>query len=251
MQSAISVTFGILLICIDRLFTTGQIDSINQDKHLWGLTALFLASKYDEIDKNIPYIPDFSKISSRTKYSWDDVTKTEHQFLNLIHWDLVVICPVYFISVFIEFGVIFEDDEVNESSFKVYNANKNVDPNSKSTLESKIKSVKKFAEFFVDIAFQSLDIQQYKYSIQALASVIAARKTFNIEPTWNDKYTAISGYTFSDIEECYTKLVSKFDSYFKKSQKKIDKPVNNENKQKNVSKPIKKVSREKRRIFLL
>lgn len=68
-------------------------------------------------------------------------------------------------------------------------------------MESKIKSVKKFSEFFVDIAFQSLEIQQYRYSIQALASIIAARKTLNIEPAWNDKYTIISGYKFEDIEE--------------------------------------------------
>lgn len=104
---------------------------IKQDRHLWGLTALFLASKYDELDKNIPYIPDFSKISSRANYSWDEVTQCESKFLNLLNWDLVVICPLYFISTFVEYGVLFEDDKIAESSFKAYHSTKSIDSVSK------------------------------------------------------------------------------------------------------------------------
>lgn len=83
-----------------------------------------------------------------------------------------------------------------------------------------MRSLRKFSEFFTDIAFQSLDMQQYKYSIQALSSLIAARKILNIEPAWNDSYTKATGYMFSDVEECQTKLITRYERYFKKSQKK-------------------------------
>jgi hypothetical protein len=59
----------------------------------------------------------------------------------------------------------------------------------------------KFSEFFVDIAYQSLDIQQFKYSIQALASIVAARRALNIDPIWNTRLTQISGYSYDDIED--------------------------------------------------
>lgn len=45
-----------------------------------------------------------------------------------------------------------------------------------------------------------------------------------MEPVWNPKFTHITSYQFSDVEECYEKLNSKFEAYFKKSQKGGQKP---------------------------
>ena len=76
---------------IDQLLINGHLNQIKKDRHLWGVTALFLASKYDEIDRNIPYIRDFGEISSRAKYTWSEVTKCETAFLNLLNWNLYAI----------------------------------------------------------------------------------------------------------------------------------------------------------------
>lgn len=73
-------------------------------------------------------------------------------------------------------------------------------------IESKIKSMKKIAQFFVDIALQSLEIQKYKYSVQAIAAVVVSRKILNIEPTWNPKLGEITKTKFEEIEECFTRL---------------------------------------------
>ena len=53
-----------------------------------------------------------------------------------------------------------------------------------------------------------------------MASVIAARRTLNVEPVWNQKFFDITGYNFEEIEECYCKLYAKYEHHFKKFQKK-------------------------------
>lgn len=70
-----SLTLQLAIVYIDKLFLLGKQKEMQKDKHLWGLTALYLASKYDEIDANIPFIRDFKKVSSRGNYTWGQVTK--------------------------------------------------------------------------------------------------------------------------------------------------------------------------------
>jgi hypothetical protein len=166
---------------------------------LWGLTALFLASKYDEIDKNIPYIKEFGQVSSRAKYSYSEVIKCENKFLNLLNWELMVLTPMYFLTALLSFGVVFDDDVFKLSS----STPKNLESIGEciQILNGKVKSVKKFAVFFVDIGIQSLEIQKHKFSVQAVASVVAARKVLHIEPLWNDQLEQISGLKFKDVEE--------------------------------------------------
>ncbi len=47
---------------------------IEQNKNLYGVTLLMIASKYDEIDDNIPFIKDFRATSSRANFTWEQVT---------------------------------------------------------------------------------------------------------------------------------------------------------------------------------
>lgn len=98
------------------------------------------------------------------------------------------------------------------------NANNENDKIIKIT-ENKVKSVRKYCEFYTDMAIQSYDWQQYKYSIQALSSVIAARKTWGITPVWNDIFSKITGYSYEDIEECSRKLHTKYEKFFCKTKK--------------------------------
>ena len=148
---------------------------------------------------------------------------------------------MYFVSPLLSLGLIFEDDSCDKPL-----SSKDILSDSN---KSRVQSLQKFSEFFVDIAFQSLEIQQYKYSIQAVASIVAARKTLSIDPIWNPKLETITGYQFSEIEECYQTLYSKYERYFKKSQKKNETHQNNKPK----NHYLKKVNRNngKRNTFYL
>ena len=79
---------------------------------------------------------------------------------------------MYFLSPLLTLGLIFEDDNFDKSQ-----SSKDIWADSN---KARIQSLQKFSEFFVDIAFQSLEIQQYKYSIQAVASIAAARKKHSL-----------------------------------------------------------------------
>lgn len=50
----------------------------------------------------------------------------------------------------------------------------------------------KYAKFFADISIQSAEVQKYKYSLQGLYSVIAAREVLSVKPIWNKQYDKIT-----------------------------------------------------------
>ena len=217
-----SLTLQLAIVYIDKLFQKNQNILKESNKHLWGLTALYLASKYDELDENIPFIKDFRSASSKAKFTWTQVTKCEDSFVKLLEWNLMVVCPLNYTYALLTFGVVFTDDEVKYKLSQY--ANKNLDQGGDSNrdtpdvLAHKLKSVRKYCEFFTDMAIQSLDIQQYEYSVQALAAVVAARRICGIKPIWSRHFEDITGYDYTQIEECYNKLYSKYEKFFSKSK---------------------------------
>lgn len=92
------------------------------------------------------------------------------------------------------------------------------DSKEQEAIEHKIKSVRKYCEFFTDMAIQSFECQQFTYSIQALSAVIAARRICGIRPIWSYHFEWITGYNFEHIEEWYTKLYLKYEKFFMKSK---------------------------------
>lgn len=183
-----SLTLQLAIVYVDKLLLAGKGPEMEKDKHLWGLTALYLASKYDELDRNIPFISDLRKVSRKAAYSWSEVTKCESNFINFLNWDIMIVSPLNYTYALLTFGVVFTTDKF---SFKPSSTN----PSSpEQTIENKIKSVRKYTEFFTDMALQSFECQKYKYSIQALSAVVAARKICKIEPVWNEELQRITNY---------------------------------------------------------
>lgn len=76
---------------------------------------------------------------------------------------------------------------------------------SKDQLKRIVQSIKKYAEFFWDIAIQSHEIQKFKYSIQGLYAVLAAREVLGVKPIWNiqlDHFTCLHKEdTIKEIKE--------------------------------------------------
>ena len=78
------------------------------------MTCLLLASKFDEIDDNIPLISEFTRAHSivkdrleaefagkksklRTDLSYKDMTKCELTLLNILKWNLNTLTPLHFV----------------------------------------------------------------------------------------------------------------------------------------------------------
>ena len=59
---------------------------------------MLLASKFDEVDDNIPLIRDLQKICARSRIiAYDEVIKAETEALYKMNWDLFKLAPLHFL----------------------------------------------------------------------------------------------------------------------------------------------------------
>lgn len=167
---------------------------------------------------NIPFIRDFKKLSSKGNYNYYQVTECENNMVKSLDWNLMIVCPLNYTYALLTFGVLFTDDKFKYKQNNGSTQDSQNEASIKTITENKIKSVRKYCEFYTDMSLQSYDCQQYKYSIQALSACIAARKTCGIKPVWNPSFERITGYKYPEIEECYLKLYAKYEKFFCKSK---------------------------------
>jgi hypothetical protein len=61
--------------------------------------CLLLASKFDEVDDNIPLIRELQKVCAKTRViAYDEVIKAEVQLLGKLGWDLFKLTPMHFLQ---------------------------------------------------------------------------------------------------------------------------------------------------------
>jgi len=210
-----NITVQTAIIYLDTLLSIGSYENLEKDKVLWSATALFLAAKYIEIDDNIPYIRELQKIIGSSSYTSEIFIKCEKVMLKAMDWDLMVVTPLNFTTCILSYSVLFGDDKVkitDSRGIETYHYVSNiksqdlgifkqaqgsfVEENTKDIkkeswqkqLEKVIESIRKYAEFFADVAVQSFDIQQYSYALQGIYSVLAARDVLGVQPVWNPQF---------------------------------------------------------------
>lgn len=63
------------------------------------LACLLLASKFDELDDNIPLIRELQKECEKSnKVSYDDVARAEVFILSKLNWDLFKLSAMHFVQ---------------------------------------------------------------------------------------------------------------------------------------------------------
>jgi hypothetical protein len=75
--------------------------------------------------------------------------------------------------------------------------------------EKTLKSVKKHAEFFADLAIQEYDLQKnFRPSVVAISCIVLARKMSRIVPEWNSVgLEELTDYTYDgEVKRCADKL---------------------------------------------
>ena len=138
---------------------------------------MLLASKFDELDDNIPLIREFQKVCAKQRViSYDDVTKCEVFLLRKLNWDLFKLTPLHFVQNLIGQGIVFSNDKILSSGEDEF----------QSMDQKTLKSAKKHSEFFADLAMQEYEFQlTYKPSVIAIACIVCARQVSKIYPEWN------------------------------------------------------------------
>lgn len=85
-------------ILVNRSLETDSTESNRDHANLWAIVSLMLASKYDELDRRIPFYKDIINASSRAaKYSVKEFHVVEDFFIqNVLQWKFHLITTLHF-----------------------------------------------------------------------------------------------------------------------------------------------------------
>lgn len=87
-------------------FSTGKFNLV-------ALTCLIIATKYDELDRNIPSLLDFMGAArSMLLVKPNDVKSCEAKILGALSWNLCVITPLNFLDILFTQGVLHISDKI-------------------------------------------------------------------------------------------------------------------------------------------
>jgi len=80
------------------------------------LTIFLIASKYDELDENIPMIKDLIRYYSRfmpvnvPTPTFTQIVECERQVMKHLNWELGYITPTMIIKLYLANGVVFDSE---------------------------------------------------------------------------------------------------------------------------------------------
>ncbi|KAH7288627.1 hypothetical protein KP509_31G034200 [Ceratopteris richardii] len=157
---------------MDRYLAVRSVERKNLQ--LVGMTALLIASKYEEIWA--PEIQDLVYISDET-YTHDQILHMEKTMLNVLSFDLCVPTPYVFVVRFLKAA---ESDQKMDM----------------------------LAFYFVELCLVDYTMVKYSPSLLAAAAVYTAQCTLRPRDTqWTKLLKHHSGYAESDLMECATRMV--------------------------------------------
>lgn len=152
---------------IDRFLEAKQVSR----KHLQlvGVTAMLVASKYEEIWA--PEVRDFVYISDRA-YTRDQILNMEKIMLNVLRFNLTVPTPLVFLNRFVKASGIVQD-----------------------------RQAVSYAQYLVELSLPDYGMLRYPYSMIAAAAVYASNLAHGRQafPTELGRH---SGYTEKAVREC-------------------------------------------------
>jgi len=184
----------------DTVITIEYMKNENQLK-LYALASLQIASKYYELDKNIPRVKALLQAANYS-FTSTEIKNTEKIILNDLNWALECVTPMDFIDFFLAQGVCFVDDKILQG-----NASKHV---SKKITDS----IRKYCEFFADLCAQHYSFVKYDSIDVASAIIAATRKILKFQKIWCDHLTALCGMEFLRLKECFEQIFKHYYQMF-------------------------------------
>lgn len=110
---------------------------------LVALSCLSIASKFDELDQNIPLAREFIRYSG-LKLRYKDIIQIESLVLkNYLNWDLNVLTVFHFAECLISMGIVFADDCIKGVP----------------TSDASLKHLNKRVYFFVDLSTECYQLK--------------------------------------------------------------------------------------------
>ncbi|CAG9334194.1 CCNJL_4 [Blepharisma stoltei] len=158
-----------------------------------GLIALLVAAKSEEGDENVPR---FHQLVRFTQNSVATLKRLELELLTTLKWQIVVVTPLHFIYFYTSHGVVFINDAIGASRVN----------------ERTASYVRKYAEFFADLALQEHEFIQFSAENIACACIAGARKVVGIFNIWPAELEEMTGKKLENT--CFGKLWKNYQESF-------------------------------------
>ncbi|GLJ39650.1 hypothetical protein SUGI_0810600 [Cryptomeria japonica] len=163
---------------------------IERNLQLVGITAMLVASKYEEVLP--PEMDDFFYIAEE-QYTKQEILTMEKTMLNKLKFHLTVPTPYVFAIRFLK--AAGSDEEMENVVF-----------------------------FFLELTLLRYVMIKFRPSMLAAAAVFTAQCTLKKEPVWNETLKRYTGYAVADLKECARLIVifhqssarSEFETVYKK-----------------------------------
>ncbi len=153
---------------------------------------------------------------TRGEYSENEILYFEGLILQKIGWNLMFTTPADFVSLFLNQGIVYSDDLVFSEKFTSH---------PKAPSLKNIKYIRKYCEFFVDLCLQEQSFHNYSCIVLSISIILAARKSVNISPIWNDEFSKLFMMNFKHVEKCYIEICSFYEASFPNQTNTIIKPA--------------------------
>lgn len=182
-----------------------KVSDINCDKsskeflQLIALTSIYISAKFREKDSRGPTAENISTMT-KGQYTREQILDWERLLLKAIGWELHFSTPADFVTLFLNQGLVFNDDEI----FKGKRSSQTEPPSLKI-----VQYVRKFAEFLWDLWLQEYEFQKYDSHTLACSILLASRRSVHFKKTWNEEFEYLFNVTLDDVHTCY-KNVYKF-----------------------------------------
>eukprot|EP00350_Pseudokeronopsis_sp_OXSARD2_P005090 CAMPEP_0170542442 /NCGR_PEP_ID=MMETSP0211-20121228/1861_1 /TAXON_ID=311385 /ORGANISM="Pseudokeronopsis sp., Strain OXSARD2" /LENGTH=144 /DNA_ID=CAMNT_0010845501 /DNA_START=401 /DNA_END=835 /DNA_ORIENTATION=+ len=103
---------------LDRAFLPENSQVLTpQNTILYTFTCFLIASKFDELDKNIPFATNlqqfFYQMTKKDGFpqpSYNDIIECERNLMKFYEWDLNFVLPIHIINALLANGVVFEKE---------------------------------------------------------------------------------------------------------------------------------------------
>ncbi|CAM0875910.1 unnamed protein product [Alopecurus aequalis] len=172
----VSDTLYLTVSYIDRFLSA---NSLNRQKlQLLGVSAMLIASKYEEISP--PNVEDFCYITDNT-YMKQELVKMESDILNILKFEMGNPTAKTFLRLFIRSGQ--EDKKFPSMSLEF------------------------MGSYLAELSLLEYGCVQFLPSVVAASAVFVARLTLNPDSNpWTKKLQSVTGYKASDLKDCISTI---------------------------------------------
>lgn len=185
---------------LDRILAQSMV----QKNHLQlvSLACILVAAKHEEEPDFVPTMEDLNLCTNKA-YTVDLIRQMEVLVLRSLNWHLNVVTPLHFLTLYLDQGIVFHDDMVD---------------NGKPQSDKMVNSVTKYALFFTDLCIQEYAFNQYLPSLLAAGIIAASRRAVRVHNVWTTRLKMMTGYGATEVHACYKHIYSHYEACFPSPQ---------------------------------